>query len=207
MTIIDKYGVLNNLSQFQPLILELGCGNRKRQEHSIGIDILDYEAVDIVGDIFEVFQQIPDQSVDVVASHHFFEHIDDLNRLMAELARISSIGGKLEIVVPHFSNPYFYSDPTHRSFFGLYTFSYYAKSPFFKRLVPTYQRELKFELLQAKLVFKSPPPFYVRYGFKKILEKVFNSSYFFKEFYEENLCYIFPCYEINYQLRRIDPNT
>src|SRR6185312_2948084 len=33
-------------------------------------------------------------------------------------------GGEFRAVVPHFSNLHFYSDPTHRTFFGLYTFSY-----------------------------------------------------------------------------------
>ena len=34
--------------------------------------------------------------------------------------------GRVEVVVPHFSNPYGYSDPTHVRFFGLYTFYYFA---------------------------------------------------------------------------------
>jgi len=152
MTIVDKNGVLSKLGSYEPLVLELGCGNRKRLPYSIGIDALDYEAVDIVGDVFDVLQQFPNQSVDMITTHHFFEHIEDLNHLMTELARVMVFNGKIEIVVPHFSNPYFYSDPTHRSFFGLYTFSYYAVAPFLKRTVPTYQRETRFELLQIDLI-------------------------------------------------------
>jgi hypothetical protein len=29
-----------------------------------------------------------------------------------------------------------------------------------------------------------------------------NSSMFAKEFYEENLCWLLPCYELHYELRR-----
>lgn len=203
MTIVDKTRVLEQLSSFQPLLLELGCGNRKRLPASVGIDVLDYEAVDIVGDVFEVLAHFPNASVDAVASHHFIEHIPDLTRLLTELARILKPNGKIDFVAPHFSNPYFYSDCTHKSCFGLYTFCYFSANSYFKRKVPTYQKQLQYEIMQVDLVFKSPPPFYFRYGFKKLLGFLFNLNTYTQEFYEENLCYLFPCYEIKYRLRRV----
>ena len=107
--------------------LELGCGNRKRHADAIGIDMLEYEAVDIVGDIESVLESFPAYSVENVYSYHCFEHLDNLDRVLDQLARVMKPKGELHVEVPHFSNPYYYSDHTHRQPFGLYTFSYLAK--------------------------------------------------------------------------------
>lgn len=203
MKILDKQATLANLANRNKVVLELGCGNRKRFAGSIGIDILDYPSVDIVGDLLEVINAFPAASVDKATSHHVFEHLADLEGTLAALARILKVGGQLEIVTPHFSNPYYYSDATHKTFFGLYTFCYFAAKSPFRRQVPTYQRQLHFDLVRVDLGFKSPPPFYGRYGVKRALGYIFNLNNYMREFYEENLCYLFPCYEIRYQLQRI----
>lgn len=204
--VIDKIDLREKLDGSESLVLELGCGARKRNPESIGIDLLDYPEVDIVGDIFEVLQNFPDSCVDGVSAHHFIEHVSDLNLLVAELARIVKPRGTIDFVVPHFSNPYFYSDPTHRVFFGLYTFAYLCKSNIFSRKVPTYENVLAFDLESVDLKFKSARPFYGRYAIKSVIGKIFNSCTYMQELYEENFCYLFPCYEVRYLLRRIDGN-
>lgn len=203
MQVIDKRGVLQHLPQLTPVILELGCGCRKRVNNSIGIDIIDYKCVDLVGDVCDVLREIPVGTVDRIYSHHFLEHVHNLELLLHEVARVMRIGGQLEVVVPHFANPYFYSDPTHRNHFGLYTFSYLAYDPLLKRKVPNYNKAAAFQLCDVDLVFKSSPPFYIRYGIKWLLGKMFNCCRYMQEFYEENLCYVFPCYEIRYVLKRV----
>ena len=203
-TVIDKHGLLKNHSNDRPLVLELGCGAKKRNAASIGIDALDYSDVDIVGDVLDVLPQFPPASVDAVYAYHFIEHVEDINKLMSELSRVLKEGGIIEFVAPHFTNPYFYSDPTHRRFFGLYTFCYLSAGSSFRRQVPTYQKKLSFKLERVDLVFKSSRQFVARYVLKSLIGKIFNSSIFMKELYEEIFCYIFPCYEIRYLLRRIE---
>ena len=200
----DKNGVLDRLSTLEAMVIELGCGANKRHPNAIGIDALDYPCVDIVGDIYEVLASIPSGSVDKVFAYHFIEHVENIHRLLAELSRVVKVGGEVELVAPHFSNPYFYSDPTHRSFFGLYTFSYFSLNSPLQRKVPTYRKRLWFQLEQVDLIFKSTPPFYGRHALKKLLGSIFNSCRYMRELYEENLCYLFPCYEVEYRLRRID---
>jgi ubiquinone/menaquinone biosynthesis C-methylase UbiE len=202
MAINDKQGLIAKIKELPSVALDIGCGPNKKIPGAIGVDVLDYEGVDIVGDVFEVLGAIPSASVDSVHSFHFFEHIEDLPRLLGEIARVLKGGGELEIVVPHFSNPYFYSDPTHKRFFGLYTFCYYASESLFSRKVPNYQHAIQFQLTAVDLGFKSSRPFYFRHAFKKVIGSVFNSCGYMKEFYEENLSQIFPCYEIKYQLRK-----
>ncbi len=200
----DKNSILENINLRDGVTLELGCGDRKRLENSIGIDMLDYPCVDIVGNLFEVLQAFPGQSVDGVTSHHVLEHLDDLGEVLMELGRVLKPGGHLEIVVPHFSNPYFFSDTTHKSFFGLYTLCYFSSGSPLKRKVPSYKRQLNFEIVTIDLLFKSSKPFYLRHGLKRLLGYIFNFNYYTRELYEENLCYIFPCYELRYVLRRTD---
>lgn len=202
MGIVDKKNILQRVSSVSRIELELGCGNRKRHRQAIGVDMLDYPDVDIVGDIYEVLAVLPNQSVDAVYSYHFVEHVPDVSKLLSELARIVKPNGCVEFVAPHFSNPYFYSDPTHRSFFGLYTFSYYANKSPFARHVPTYGYKAEFRINKVNLVFKSTRPFIVRYGIKRLIGSIFNSCTYLKELYEENFCYLFPCYEVHYILQR-----
>lgn len=204
MLLIDKRGLLPKIRHRNPIILELGCGNRKRIPDAIGIDVLDYECVDIVGDAVEVLREIPDATVDMVSSHHFLEHVTNLDILLQEVTRVMRIGGKFEVVVPHFSNPYYYSDPTHKNCFGLYTFSYLAEDRLLRKRVPHYKKTVFFCLEKVDLIFKSSPPFYFRHGVKRLLGVIFNSCGYMQEFYEENMCYIFPCYEIGYVLKRVN---
>jgi SAM-dependent methyltransferase len=204
MAVRDKTGVLDRLGAMGRVRVELGCGATKRKLEAIGVDVQDLPGVDLVGDVFDALSLFPAGSVDEVASYHFFEHVDDLARLLEELGRVMKSGGRLGVVVPHFSNPYFYSDYTHRRFFGLYTFCYLARGSLFRRQVPAYGITSMFELQDVRLGFKSTRPFYFRYALKYAIGALFNSSRWMQEFYEENLCWVLPCYELSYTLRRID---
>ncbi len=186
----------------RPLHIELGCGTSKRNPQAVGIDILDVPGVDVVGDALEVLRGLPDGSVESVYSEHFMEHIDAPRDLLAECARVLRPGGEFRAVMPHFSNPAFYSDPTHSSFFGLYTFSYWvAKSPF-TRGVPQYEAPLPFEIVSVRHRFKSARPFYVRHALKKATSWWVGLGTWAQEFYEEHLCWIMPAYEIEFVLER-----
>jgi SAM-dependent methyltransferase len=199
MAIKDTAGILPGL---RDVSLDLGCGPRKRNPTDIGVDVLEYEGVDLVGDVYEVLSQIGDETIDGVSSYHFMEHVNDLSRLLAEIARVLKPAGTLKVVVPHFSNPYFYSDYTHRNAFGLYSFGYLAESDLFSRAVPKYAVP-RYRLLDVRLGLKSAPPFYGRYAFKRAVGFLVNSCRYAQEFYEENLCYLIPCYEVSYQLEKL----
>jgi ubiquinone/menaquinone biosynthesis C-methylase UbiE len=200
MEIVDKKDILNRIKEIGDLTLELGCGSYKRNKDAIGIDVIDYECVDIVGDAYDVLRKVPSNSVSAVYSYHFFEHVEDIGALMKELARIIKEDGSLMVVTPHFSNPYYYSDLTHKNLFGLYSFSYSSNDSFLSRKVPNYDKSINFDLCKVELIFKSPRPFYFRWGLKKLFQIIFNLNRYMLEFYEENLCYIFPCYEIKYEM-------
>ena len=199
----DKKNIIERLQAGETISIELGCGKSKINSEAIGIDLLDYECVDLVGDIFHVLEAFPDGSVESIYSTHFLEHVNasDFELIFSEMSRILRPEGKIKIIVPRFSNPYYYLDPTHRTPFGLYTLSYICHEEIFKRKVPQYTSKLPLLLSSVKMVFA---PFYsyqfFRLIFKKIFGKIINSSMFAREFYEENLCWMIPCYELHFSL-------
>ena len=198
----DKDGKLQALIHARGGVLELGCGPARRHAEAVTIDALDFDGVDVVGDIFEVLATVPDGTVDAVHSYHFLEHVEPLGGIVRELARVLKPGGLLHTVVPHFSNPYVYSDYTHRQTFGLYSFSYLSDDPLFRRRVPRYQVDTGLVLEDVTLTFKAPKPFYVRYALRRTLGLLVNSSRLTQEWYEAGWTGVFPCYELDFRVRR-----
>lgn len=189
------------------IILDVGCGSRKFDVDAIGIDVVDGPEVDIVGDIFEILRDLPEGCIDAVQAHHFIEHIDDITEFLHEIGRVLRPKGSLTLTVPHFSSPYFYSDPTHLRFFGLYTMSYFVGGYRFKRSVPCYakSKNINLHLEHVALNFKAPREFPVSYMTKKFLGSFANLNRATREFYERWLTGLVSCYEIKYVLRSNQP--
>jgi hypothetical protein len=175
------------------IVVELGCGVRKEFAGSIGVDVARYDTVDLVGAAEEVLALFPPGSVDAVYSRHFLEHVED----------------PAAVLGPHFTNPYFYSDPTHRHQFGLYSFAYFAESDLFHRAVPAYARVAGLRLVDVRLGFRSVRPFYLRHALRRALGLLVNSSRFAQEFYEDGLSSILSCYEVTAVMTklRVPPAT
>jgi hypothetical protein len=206
MPILDKTGTIPRLRSATSATIELGCGRNKQRSDAIGIDTLDYPGVDIVGDALEVLSAFPDACVAGCYSSHFFEHVPYLGALMKELGRVFAPGGQLQVVVPHFSNPYFYSDYTHVRPFGLYSFSYLCRDQIFKRRVPSYQHDQAFALTDARLVFRTEHAPGVR-ALERVANRLFNANRSMTELYEQRLCWLLPCYELRFSMVRLDDGS
>jgi len=177
-----------------PIIVELGCGQKKKQGR-ICIDKLDLPNVDIVADLEDGLSFLPDDSVDQIHSRSVFAHIENFENLMREIVRVLKKNGTVHTFVPHFANPYYYSDYSHKRFFGLYTFYYFVDSKHqMRRKVPIFYTDIRINIISQRLVFRSP--FWFRRRLKKLFGLLINCHRSLQEFYEENLCYIFPCYGI-----------
>lgn len=176
------------------LIIELGCGQKKKQDR-ITIDKIDLPHVDIVADMENGLPFLPDNSVDEIHCRSVLEHIENFENLMREIVRVLKKHGKVYVFVPHFSNPYYYSDYTHKRFFGLYSFYYFVDTnKQLKRKVPNFYTDIRINIISQHLLFNSP--FWVTRQIRKIFGFVFNCHHSLQELYEEKLCYIFPCYGI-----------
>ncbi len=194
MNPILKIDLENLLKNKKVIKLELGCGLKKK-ENCIGLDKIDSHNVDIVADIEEGFPYFPDNTIDEIHAYHVLEHIENFQFVLKEIIRILKKGGKCFVSVPHFSNPYFYSDYTHKRFFGLYSFYYFSDdNNQLERKVPNFYSDIRIKILSQKLIFRSN--FKKRNYFKHIMNILINSSSKIQEFYEENLCYLFPCFHL-----------
>lgn len=181
------------------IVLELGCG-KKQNSDRIGIDRLHLPEVDIVADLEDGLPFFPDNSVNMIYSKSVLEHINNLDMLMRDIWRVLKPDGRKYLFVPHFSNPYYYSDYTHKHFFGLYSFEYFSKSQTrFRRKVPNFYHDFSFRTEELTLVFSYP--WRTRKLVKRISQRLFNLNAGWQEFYEENFCYIIPCYGIQATLR------
>ncbi len=177
-----------------PVIIELGCGQKKKHDR-IAVDKVDLPHIDIVADIENGLPFLPDSSVDQIHCRSVLEHIENFENLMREITRVLKKDGKAYIFVPHFSNPYYYSDPTHKRFFGLYTFYYFVdKEHQLKRRVPDFYTDTRILILSQRLKFRSI--FSILNPFKKLIGWFLNLHPALQAYYEENLCYIFPCHGI-----------
>jgi len=198
--IIDKKGLITGLQNMHKVIIELGCGKNKRYKDSIGIDLIDNETVDIVADINNGLGFLPDNCADIIYSSHVLEHLTDVGFIMAEIYRVLKKGGKKIGLVPHFSNPFYYSDFTHKTTFGLYTFSYFTRDQPFKRKVPSHYNDIHFKINKIRIIFYSP--FKMINIFRKGYTVIFNSSRFMKEFYEGCMSSFLPAHEIEFELEK-----
>ena len=193
--------IQNKINNNEKIIIELGCGPYKTKG-AIGIDILEMDGVDIVADLEKGLPFIPDKSVDELSSRHLLEHLDNFELVIKEIHRIIKPDGIHKVTVPHFSNPHYYSDYTHKRFFGLYSFDYFAtEETKLKRKVPSFYSDLRFDILKRKLNFKSQ--FAIRHFIKRPAKALFNSSGYFQELYEEIFCYLVPCQEIYFEMTPI----
>lgn len=194
MKIINP-SIREDIKKNQPLRIELGSGGPSRKGFC-GLDILELDEVDIVADLNKPLEEFPDNSVVEIYSSHTFEHINNFLGLMSELYRIVRPDGRIEIVVPHFSCPFAYSDPTHVRFFGLNTMHYFVdreKQP--RRKVPDYYCNIRFRIKSVYIKF-------ARAGLDKwfgfLIERLVNLNSRTKAFYERHLCWLWPASEVHY---------
>lgn len=99
------------------IILDLGCGNRKRPG-AIGVDRMALGDVNIIHDLEMFPYPFPDNFADSVIMSHILEHVEYPMQVLEEVWRISKPGAKIEIRVPHYSGMFAWRDPTHRRAFS-----------------------------------------------------------------------------------------
>lgn len=114
-------------------VLDLGCGKNKHsiaEAEVIGIDIDPESSADVIYDLNALPWPFDDDEFDEVICQDILEHLEDLPSVMQEISRISRRGGIVKIRTPHYSSCYAYNNPTHRHYFGYYTFEYFCRRGF-----------------------------------------------------------------------------
>lgn len=193
--------VTDDLQAGRPLRLNLGSGQR----HLPGfynVDLVELPGVDVLADLNEPLAGLPADSVEEVYCRHTLEHVTRFMELVGELHRVTRAGGRIEVIVPHFSNPYGYSDPTHVRFFGLYSFFYFCDvSDQPRRKVPAFYTPVRFrvEEVRMNLMRRTVTDKVVR----AVLQPLINRGVGWLDWYERRLCRMFPADDVRYVLRPV----
>jgi SAM-dependent methyltransferase len=150
--------------------------------------------------------ELPDNSVAEIYSRHTLEHVDALLPLMGELHRVTKPDGRIEIIVPHFSNPYGYSDPTHVRFFGLYSFYYFSdESDQPRRKVPSFYIPERFTVEAIRIHPMKRSVLSRLFG--SLVKWFMNRSVARLDWYERNLCWWLPADSIRFVLKPKKPDS
>ncbi len=193
--------VHDDLAAGRPLRLNLGGGQRTKPGF-YNVDRVELPGVDVVANLEEPLAALPDDSVAEIYSRHVLEHITRFTDLVAELHRVTRPDGRIEIIVPHFSNPYAYSDPTHVRFFGLYSFYYYADEPDQpRRKVPTFYTPVRFKVESVRLQLLKTS--WLEKLARMMTQPLLDRGVGWMDWYERRLCRFFPVGDVRYLLRPV----
>ena len=106
--------------------LNLGCGN-KRRDGFVGVDLYPCEAAEVRADITGALP-FKDDSIQAVHLDNVIEHIPDISKIMAEIARICTNGAEVTMITPHFTSLASWRDPTHVHHLSYFSFDHFAKA-------------------------------------------------------------------------------
>jgi SAM-dependent methyltransferase len=102
-------------------ILDIGCGSNK-VAGAIGMDVNPRTAADVIHDLDDLPYPFEANSFDEVIGRHVIEHVRDPMGVMREIHRITRPGGVVKLIAPHWTNPDFATDLTHRNHLNSYSF-------------------------------------------------------------------------------------
>ena len=173
-------------------ILDLGCGNRKR-EGSIGIDINPKTNADVIHNLNDFPYPFEDSKFDEIYADNVIEHLNDVIKVMEELYRIGKPGGLIKVDVPYFRAHWAYIDPTHKHFFTTQSFSYFDPQHINNKLFPYSSVTFKIE----KIIFNEK----ISSRIIKSIVKSFANKY--PILYETYIISILPMDELSFYLRII----
>lgn len=115
-------------------ILDVGCGWNKTPG-AIGMDSNPRAHADVIHDLGIIPYPFAANEFDEIVCSHVIEHVPEVMAFMTELYRIAKPGARIKILTPHYSNPDWPSDPTHRNHLNSYTFNCFIDE---RQLFPFY---------------------------------------------------------------------
>lgn len=174
-------------------ILDVGCGNNK-YPGAIGMDFNPRTQADVIHDLGVVPYPFDDDEFDEIFTHHVAEHVPDVMAFVSELHRITKPGGRIKLVTPHYSNPDWPTDPTHRNHFNSYTFNCFMQD---RRLFPFYT-DVELKLLRSYVSLANLWRF-VGLEFLVNLDQRWPAFRFTRKFWEFYLSYIFRGKELRFE--------
>ena len=132
-------------------ILNLGCG-QKKLPNAVNLDVTPDTNPDVVHNLNVCPWPFSDNQFSEVRANDVIEHLGDIVEVMGELHRVCRQGAKISITVPHFSSANAFTDPTHRHYFGWYSFDYFTGEH-----EHSYYTRARFRMANRQMVFHDNP--------------------------------------------------
>jgi 2-polyprenyl-3-methyl-5-hydroxy-6-metoxy-1,4-benzoquinol methylase len=171
-------------------VLELGCGKDKTPG-AIGLDINPCSNADIIHNLDHFPYPFGDNEFDKIICKDVLEHVENFVKVMEEIWRIAKPGARIEVAAPFMSSVNFFSDPTHKRAFTSRSFDYF---------MPGTQAS-KYQYSSARLKVLSVQYDKYEYEHRKGLNLwLLKWANRHKERYENRFAFIFPVYQIYFEL-------
>jgi SAM-dependent methyltransferase len=166
-------------------VLNLGCGN-KYMDGALNLDIASAKvSADIRHDLNVRPWPLPSNQFEQVYLLDVIEHLEDVVGTMEEVHRVSSPGAIVRITVPHFSCSNAFTDPTHRHYFGLFSFDYFTGEHEF-----SFYTDKRFRTRTRQLIF-----------YPSLINKlIWRLANRFPAAYEKRWAWMFPAWFLNFEL-------
>lgn len=163
--------------------LNLGC-NKDYREGWVNHDVNKkedeeaYHSSTVKADVYHNLDKFPypfkNEEFDYVLASHIVEHLQSPRKFFKEMKRILKKGGKICVVVPHFTNPMSYT-PLHKGFYSYKTVNHVCDC---------------LRIVEKKLVFTP------KYKFMEVFARKYPI------FYENTPLRLFPAKEIKVVLEK-----
>ena len=175
-------------------ILEIGCGQRPVWKGSETLDINPQSKATLIHDLSVFPYPFEDNTFDYVVAEHVLEHLRDLLPALDELHRIIKPTGELRIEVPHYTSHHYWTDPTHKTPFGVRTLDYVVPTPDGGGVYQFHYSRFDWRKISVRL--NGPENSLVA----RLLTRYFDSH---QEGYEARIAPLFPRISINFVMQPI----
>ena len=180
-------------------ILDVGCGANK-YEGAIGLDNNPRTAADVIHDLGSVPYPFPDSEFDLIVSRHVVEHVPDVMAFIGELHRITKPGGRIRLVAPHYTNPDWANDLTHRNHLNSYSFNTFLPG----RQVFDFYTDIQLKPIRTHVSLLT---LWKTLGIEFVvnLDQRAEGLRFLRKFWEHYLSYIFRGKELHFEFEVVKP--
>jgi len=191
---VRKSNVMSRSEEAGSRVLDIGCGTNKIPG-AVGMDVNPRSAADVIHDLDDVPYPFPDNQFDEVIGRHVIEHVRDPMAVVTELHRITRPGGLVKLVAPHWTNPDFATDLTHRNHLNSYSFRNLIEG---REVFPFYS-EVRFRERKTQVTLLN---LWRPFGFELLinLDNSYPSLRFLRKFWEQYINAIVRGKEIIFEL-------
>lgn len=178
---------MSEVNKELPLFLNFGCGQKKR-DRWLNVDISSKVNPDLLWNLDKYPYPLPSDHFEYIHAGDVVEHLIDIKAFMEESHRLLKPDGMIETTTPHFSCSNSFTDPTHKSHLGYFSFDYFTSSSQWN-----FYTGVRFEIIERFIAFHPG-------RINRVVSFIANK---YPDRYERRLCWSFPAWFLIFKLKAI----